>query len=81
MELGLAGMRILIYFPLQMLHLQSYGMTLSQSGLQMEVEVRERKNELGDSEVVCRATELVLLFRGQPIQSTRHDGLPSHLTG
>src|SRR6266446_2796569 len=50
------------------------------SGLRT-VEVRERKNELGDSEVVCRATELVLLFRGQPIQSTRHDGLPSCLTG
>src|SRR5260221_6345506 len=53
----------------------------SQSGLQTEVEVRERKNELGDSEVVCRATELVLLFHGQPIQSTGHDGLPSCLTG
>src|SRR5260221_10160250 len=53
----------------------------SWSRLQMEVEVRERKNELGDSEVVCRATELALLFHGQPIQSTRHDGLPSHLTG
>src|SRR6266436_880487 len=52
-----------------------------QSRLQMEVEVRERKNELGDSEEVCRAMELVLLFHGQPIQSTRHDGLPSHLTG
>jgi len=52
-----------------------------QSGLQMEVEVRERKNELGDSEEVCRAMELVLLFCGQPIWSTRHDGLPSHLTG
>src|SRR5260221_2912832 len=51
------------------------------SRLQMEVGVRERKNELGDSEVVCRATELALLFHGQPIQSTRHDGLPSHLTG
>src|SRR5258708_26161504 len=33
------------------------------SGLWMEVEVRERKNELGDSEVVCRSMELVLLFR------------------
>ncbi len=61
----------------------------SQSGLQMEVEVRERKNELGDSEEVCRAMELALLFHGQPIWSTRHDGLwstrhdglPSHLTG
>src|SRR5258708_20620629 len=53
----------------------------SQSRLQMEVEVRERKNELGDSEEVCRATELALLFCGQPIQSTRHDGLPIHLTG
>jgi len=51
------------------------------SRLWMEVEVRERKNELGDSEEVCRATELVLLFCGQPIQSTRHDGLPSCLTG
>ena len=51
------------------------------SGLQAEVEVRERKNELGDSEVVCRATELALLFCGQPIWSTGHDGLPSHLTG
>src|SRR5258707_13866292 len=53
----------------------------SWSGLQMEVEVRERKNELGDSEEVCRAMELALLFHGQPIQSTGHDGLPSHLTG
>ena len=52
-----------------------------QSGLQTEVEVRERKNELGDSEEVCRAMELALLFRGQPIWSTGHDGLPSHLTG
>src|SRR5260221_14517755 len=52
-----------------------------QSGLWAEVEVRERKNELGDSEVVCRATELVLLFCGQPIWSTGHDGLPSRLTG
>ena len=52
----------------------------SWSGLQMEVEVRERKNELGDSEV-CRAMELALLFHGQPIWSTRHDGLPSCLTG
>src|SRR5260221_2050436 len=51
------------------------------SRLQMEVEVRERKNELWDSEEVCRAMELVLLFHGQPIQSTGHDGLPSHLTG
>src|SRR6266481_7307792 len=51
------------------------------SGLQMEVEVRERKNELGDSEEVCRAMELVLLFHGQPIQSTGHGGLPSCLTG
>src|SRR5258706_11133199 len=51
------------------------------SGLQTEVEVRERKNELGDSEEVCRATELVLLFHGQPIWSTRHDGLPICLTG
>src|SRR5258708_32655975 len=51
------------------------------SGLQTEVEVRERKNELGDSEVVCRATELALLFCWQAIQSTGHDGLPSHLTG
>src|SRR5260370_2611014 len=51
------------------------------SGLQTEVEVRERKNELGDSEEVCKAMELVLLFHGQPIQSTRDDGLPSHLTG
>src|SRR6266436_4765846 len=52
-----------------------------QSRLQMEVEVRERKNELGDSEEVCKATQLALLFCGQPIQSTRHDGLPIHLTG
>src|SRR6266436_9643210 len=52
-----------------------------QSGLQTEVEVRERKNELGDREEVCRAMELVLLFHGQPILSTGHDGLPSHLTG
>src|SRR5260221_12316529 len=36
----------------------------SQSGLQMEMEVRERKNELGDSEEVGRATELVLLCCG-----------------
>ncbi|SRR5258708_25472747 len=46
-----------------------------------QVEVRERKNELGDSEEVCKATELVLLLHGQPIWSTRHDGLPIHLTG
>src|SRR5258708_5435899 len=52
-----------------------------QSGLQTEVEVRERKNEFGNSEEVCRAMELVLLFHGQPIQSTGHDGLPIHLTG
>src|SRR5258707_7728750 len=52
-----------------------------QSGLRTEVEVRERKNEFGDSEEVCRAMELVLLFHGQPIWSTRHDGLPIHLTG
>src|SRR6266436_3042230 len=52
-----------------------------QSGLQTEVEVRERKNELGDSEEVCKAMELALLFCGQPILSTGHDGLPSHLTG
>ena len=52
-----------------------------QSRLQMEVEVRERKNELGDSEEVCRAMELALLFCGQPIWSTGHDGLPIHLTG
>src|SRR5260221_6081808 len=51
------------------------------SGLRMEVEGRERKNEFGDSEEVGKATELVLLFHGQPIQSTRHDGLPIHLTG
>src|SRR5258707_15403152 len=51
------------------------------SGLQTEVEVRERKNDLGDSEVVCRAMELALLFRGQPIWSTGHDGLPIRLTG
>src|SRR5258708_23229202 len=51
------------------------------SGLRTEVEVRERKNEFGDSEEVCRATELALLFRGQPIWSTGHDGLPIHLTG
>src|SRR5258708_30976576 len=53
----------------------------SRSGLWTEVEVRERKNELGDSEVVCRATELGLLFCGQPIWSTRNDGLPSLLPG
>src|SRR5258705_11754430 len=53
----------------------------SQSRLQMEVEVRERKNEFGDSEEVCRAMELALLFHGKPIWSTRHDGLPIHLTG
>src|SRR5258708_12236316 len=53
----------------------------SQSGLQTEVEVRERKNEFGDSEEVCRAMELALLFHGQPIWSTGHDGLPIHLTG
>src|SRR5258708_11643473 len=53
----------------------------SWSSLQTEVEVRERKNELGDSEVVCRAMELALLFHGQPIQSTGHDALPSRLTG
>src|SRR5258708_35109798 len=53
----------------------------SQSGLRTEVEVGERKNELGDSEEGCRAMELVLLFHGQPIQSTRHDAVPSHLTG
>ena len=52
-----------------------------QSRLRMEVEVRERKNELGDSEEVCRETELALLFCGQPIQSTRCDGLPIRLTG
>ncbi len=52
-----------------------------QSVLWTEVEVRERKNELGDSEEVCRAMELALLFCGQPIWSTGHDGLPSCLTG
>ena len=52
-----------------------------QSRLQAEVEVRERKNELGDSEEVCKEMELVLLFCGQPIQSTGCDGLPIHLTG
>src|SRR5258708_5582587 len=52
-----------------------------QSRLQTEVEVRERKNEFGDSEEECRATELARLFHGQPIWSTRHDGLPIHLTG
>ena len=51
------------------------------SGLRTEVEVRERKNEFGDSEEVCKATELVLLFRGQPIRSTGQDGLPIRLTG
>src|SRR5260370_9694817 len=49
--------------------------------LQMEVEVRERKNEFGDIQEVCRAMELALLFCGQPIQSTGQDGLPIHLTG
>ncbi len=53
----------------------------SQSGLRTEVEVRERKNEFGNSEEVFRAMELVLLFHGQPIQSTGHDGLPICLTG
>src|SRR6266436_8360176 len=53
----------------------------SRSGLRTEVEVRERKNELGDSEVVCRAMELALLFCGQPIRSTGQDGLPIRLTG
>ena len=43
--------------------------------------VRERKNELGDSEEVCKEVELALLFCGQPIRSTRHDGLPICLTG
>ena len=43
--------------------------------------MRERTNELGDSEEVCRAMELALLFHGQPIWSTGHDGLPIHLTG
>ena len=43
--------------------------------------MRERKNELGDSEEVCKATELALLFHGQPIWSTGHDGLPICLTG
>ena len=52
-----------------------------QSRLQTEVEVRERKNEFGDSEEVCRAMELALLFCGQPIQSTGQDGLPIRLTG
>src|SRR5258708_1196288 len=51
------------------------------SGLWTEVEVRERKNELGDSEVVCRGMEVGVVFCGQPIWSTGHDGLPSHLTG
>ncbi len=51
-----------------------------QSGLWAEVEVRERKNELGDSEV-CKEVELALLFCGQPIQSTGCDGLPIRLTG
>src|SRR5260221_6799538 len=53
----------------------------SWSGLRTEVEVRERKNEFGDSEEVCRATELALLFHGQPIWSTGQDGLPIRLTG
>src|SRR5258708_40192371 len=51
------------------------------SGLRMEVEVRERKNEFGDSEEVLQAMELALLFHGQPIQSTGQDGLPICLTG
>src|SRR5260221_2494127 len=51
------------------------------SRLQMEVEVRERKNELGDSEEVCKATELALLLHVQPIWSNRHDGLHICLTG
>src|SRR5260221_3166638 len=51
-----------------------------QSRLRMEVEVRERKNELGDSEAVCRAMELALLFHGQPIPSTSHEWRPIHLT-
>ena len=51
-----------------------------QSRLWTEVEVRDRKNELGDNEEVCRDMELVLLFCGQPIWSTGHDGLPNRLT-
>ncbi len=51
------------------------------SRLWVEVEVRERKNELGDNEVVCRDMGSALLFWGQPIWSTRHDGLPTCLTG
>src|SRR5258708_8936992 len=47
----------------------------SRSRLWTEVEVRERKNELGDSEEVCRAMELVLLFHGQPIWSTGVGGI------
>ena len=51
-----------------------------QSRLQVEVEVRDRKNELGDSEEVCRDMGLALLFCGQPICSTGRDGLPNRLT-
>ena len=43
--------------------------------------MRDRKNELGDNEEVCSDMELALLFCGQPIWSTGHDGLPNHLTG
>src|SRR5258707_12927247 len=49
------------------------------SGLQMEAEVRERKNELGDSEEVGKAMKLSLVFHGQPIRSTGLDGLPIDL--
>ena len=52
-----------------------------QSRLRAEVEVRVRKNELGDSEEVCKEAELALLFCGQPIWSTGCDGLPIRLTG
>ena len=46
--------------------LESSNAQKGQSRLWMEVEVRDRKNELGDNEEVCRDMELVLLFCGQP---------------
>src|SRR6266436_3702003 len=49
------------------------------SGLRMEVGVRGRRNEFGDSEEVCRSMEQVLLFGGERIRSAGHDGLPTCL--
>ena len=63
------------FFTVLNLHWGFNNVQNSQSGLQMEVEVRERKNEFGNSEEVCRATELVLLFCGQPIWSTGVGGI------